>query len=414
MDKWFQSKWFVRGLSLFFAIMLYVFAVMEDQGASPNNEDKIFFPFPGSSTQTETVEDVPVEIRIDSEKYVVSGVPEYVNVTLEGTSSSALNLAVRQREFEVFVDLQDLGKGEHTVELHYGNISSELEVTIEPKTIDVIIEERATKEFNVNVDFINDDQLPEGYELGEVEVNPGTVTITSSKSVIEQIGVVKVYVNVAGLTESIEELEVPINVYDSQGNELRVRIEPETVNVSVEIDNPSKSVPVSVATSGTLPEGLSLITIEPSVEEIEVFATSDVLATIEEVTTNEIDLSEITESSTVDIGLDLPEGVHIPNVEQIEVQIEIEQTRTLEAVTIDIDNLAEGQAVSFIEPENQQMSITIVGNEQDVNNLSAEDFRIAIDVEGLDEGEHRVPVTIEGPENISIESEFEEVVIEIT
>ncbi|MUK89323.1 hypothetical protein GMD78_13170 [Ornithinibacillus sp. L9] len=410
MDKWFNSKWFVRGISLAFAIMLYVFVAMEQAGT--DNENKIFFP--GASPQAETVENVPVDIRIDNEKYVVSGVPEFVNVTFEGTSTSILNATVRGRNFDVFVNLEGLGEGEHTVELQYENVPTELDATIDPSTIDVTIEERATKEFNVTVDILNEDQLPAGYELGEVTVNPGTVKITSSKSVIDQIGIVKAFINVAGLTESVEDQQVPVNVYDGQGNELRVRVEPENVSVSAEVDNPSKSVSVSVSTSGTLPEGYSLISIEPSIEEIEVFATSQILADIEEVTTEEIDLSEITESGTISVNLALPEGVQIPNVEQIDVAIELEQTRIIEAVTIEVENLADGQAISFVEPNEEQMSITVVGNEQDVSNLSADDFRLAIDVEGLDEGEHRVPVLIEGPDNITIDGEYEEILIEIT
>ncbi|WP_407058525.1 CdaR family protein [Paracerasibacillus soli] len=77
----------------------------------------------------------------------------------------------------------------------------------------------------MSADFLNKDQLPDGYELGEYKVEPQKVKITSSKSVIEKISLVKVFVNVAGLTESINNREVPVKVYDSQGNELRVRIE---------------------------------------------------------------------------------------------------------------------------------------------------------------------------------------------
>ncbi|SET81719.1 YbbR domain-containing protein [Oceanobacillus limi] len=408
MDKWFKSKWFVRGISLVFAIMLYVFVAMEE--ADDPDNDLTFWPI---SSKSEVVENIPVEIRINSEKFVVSGVPEFVDVTLEGTSTSVLETTIRQRDFKVYVDLQGFGEGEHTVDLRHEDIPTELEASIDPSSIEVIIEERSTEEFNVQVDFVNEDQLPEGYELGEIEVNPGTVTITSSKSVIEEIRIVKVYIDVAGLTEPVEELELPVNVYDSQGNELRVRVEPEQVSVSAEIDNPSKSVSVSVPTTGTLPEGYSLVSMEPNVEEVTVFATSERLADIEEVETEAIDLSELTESGVVNVAFDLPEGVHIPNRQQVEIDVQLEQTRSIEAISIETDNLGDGQAVSFLDPESQDTSITITGNEQDVRELSAEDFRVSVDLAGLSEGEHRVPITIDGPEGITIESEIEEVLIEI-
>src|SRR5699024_3551972 len=163
-------------------------------------------------------------------EYVVSGVPEFVSVSLEG-KTSVLAPTVRQRNFNVFVDLRDLEEGEHIVDVEYENISNELTVYIEPKTITVNIEKRATQEFAVEVDLINLDQLPVGYELGEPEVSPETVTIVSSEEIIEQIAMVKVFVDVTDLRESIRSREVPVSVYDVQGNDLSVRVEPESVAV---------------------------------------------------------------------------------------------------------------------------------------------------------------------------------------
>src|SRR5699024_3057399 len=201
MDRWFDNKWFLSAVYLAFAILLYVSVSFE--GATTDSR------VPGESDRVEVLEDVPVDIRIDEEEYVVSGVPEVVTVSLEGPHS-ILTPKAKQRNFDIFVDLRDLEEGEHTVEIDHDRIPEELSVYIEPKTIDIVIEERATEEFTVNVDFINEDQLPEGYELGVPEVKPETITVTSSRSVIEQIAMVKVFVDVAGLTEPINNREVPV------------------------------------------------------------------------------------------------------------------------------------------------------------------------------------------------------------
>lgn len=409
MDNWFRSKWFIRGISLGFAILLYVFVSIEE--ADTSNESLIPNLFGGSS-QTETLTGVPLDILIDSEQYVVSGVPESVTVSLEGPAS-ALTPIVRQRNIELFVDLRDLTEGEHEVEIEYDNVPNQLSVYIEPKTITVFIEKRASNEFNVSVDFINEDKLPEGYQIGAYELNTNTVKVTSSKEIIERIAIVKVYVDVAGLTESINNREVPVNVYDSQGNELAVRVDPATVVISAEIDNPSKSVPVSVATTGELQEGYSIVSMEPKVEEVEVFAVSDILDNLDEIKTEPIDLSELTKSGTIKVGLALPDRVLPSDVNEIEVEIQLEHTKTIDGVPIEVDNLADGYNLRFIEPNESQLSITVTGNEQDVRDLSAEDFRIAIDATGLETGRNTVPLEIEGPENVTVDTEVKEVVIEI-
>ena len=408
MDNWFKSKWFVRLLSLIFAVVLYAFVSMED--VNTKQGDTILFP--NISQKEDTIEDMPVQVKVDSEKYVVSGVPEFVTVKLEGPPG-VLTPTVRQRNFDVFVDLQKYGEGEHTVEVDYANLPSELSIYIEPKQIDVTLEERATEEFDVTVDLINTDKLPAGYEVGTPEISPGKVKITSSKSVIEQIAIVKVFVDVAGINEPIKNREVRVNVYDSQGSEMHARIEPENVIVSVPVDNPSKTVPVSVATTGKLPDDLALVSMTLNIDETKVFATSDVLNQLEEIKTKEIDLSKITKSGKIETELDLPDGVQAPDGGKLEVTVEVEQSKTFENVPISIENQEDGQEVTFIDPEKAEMSITVVGNEKDVSKLKIEDIQLTIDVKDLAEGEHQVPITIEAPENIEVEGEMEQIQIEI-
>src|SRR5699024_10381326 len=182
MDNLFRSKWFVLAVSLAFSILLFVFVNVE---ISDKNAENRFF---GTPDETQTVENVPVDIRIDDD-YVVSGVPESVTASLEGPKS-ILTPVAKQRNFDVFVDLQGLGEGEHEVKLQYENISDDLKVYIEPKTVDVVIEKRSNEEFKVNVDLINEDKLPDGYEIEDVDVNPETVQIQSSESVVDQIAIV--------------------------------------------------------------------------------------------------------------------------------------------------------------------------------------------------------------------------------
>lgn len=446
MDKWFKSKWFVRVISLAFAILLFVFVNVE---ANTTQSDSRFIP--GASEEMETVDEVPLDIRMDEEKFVVSGVPEYVSVSLEGTNS-ILTPTVRQRNFKAYVNLDGLGEGEHTVEVEHENVPNGLSVYIEPKTIDVTLEERETKEFNVNVDFINTDQLTDGYELGDPVVDPETITITSSKSVIKQIAMVKVFVDVAGLTDSVNKREVPVNVYDNQGNELNVHVEPENVLVSADVDNPSKTVAVNVATKGELPDGYKLTSLTPDKEELTLYGTNSTLDDINDISTEEIDLSEMEASGTVDLGLALPDGVKADE-DKIKVTIKIEQTKeeeasadssdkkkdedpdeepkkepndpdepdkpeisdiTLKDIPIDIINVPGGQDVSFVTPGTSVMDVTVEGEKQAISKLTADNLRTFIDVAGLEEGEHTVPLIIEGPDDANVSGELNEVTVEIT
>src|SRR5699024_8596835 len=175
MDNLFQNKWFVGVISFIFAVALFLYVDIE---SNPAKKDASILP--SVSQEIQKLDDVPLEVRMDTDEYVVSGVPEYISVSFEG-KSTVLNRFLTQNNYNFFVDLTNHKAGEHSVDIEYENIPDDLKVYIEPKTIDVTIEKRASKEFSVEVDYVNLDELPIDYELGEAEITPGKVTLISSE-----------------------------------------------------------------------------------------------------------------------------------------------------------------------------------------------------------------------------------------
>lgn len=321
MDNWFQSKWFVRIISLAFAILLYVFVTIEVEVDPPNSDEAPGFT--GSQQEVEVLEDIPVDVKIDSDKYVVSGVPDEVEVSLEG-SVSVLTPVVRQKNFTVFVDLTDVSEGPHTVEIEHDNIPKELSAYIDPKEIDIKIEERATATFDIETELINEDLVPVGYEVLTPKLNVEEVLVVGSKSVIEQVSLVKVYIDVANEKESIKNRELPINVYDSQGNKLKVSVRPESVIASVKIDKPSKEVRLKIPTEGKVSKNSTLKSLAPEIENIMIYGKKADLDEINEVTSDSIDLSKIKESTEMTLELDVPEHISISQ-KKVKVNVELEK-----------------------------------------------------------------------------------------
>src|SRR5699024_12586678 len=98
-----------------------------------------------------------------------------------------------------------------------------------------------------------------------------TVRIRSPEGIIEAISMAKASINGADLTEAIDNPEVPITVYGAQRNELNVKTDPENATVSVPHERPSKKVPLSLETTGELPDDFSLKEIEAENNEIEIY-----------------------------------------------------------------------------------------------------------------------------------------------
>lgn len=391
-------------MSLIFAVSLFFFVNIETDTAKTNNA-----VVPNSSDETQVLDDVPLDVKIDSDEYVVSGVPDEVSVSLKGKKSK-LTPTVRQRSFDVYADLRDLSEGEHTVEIEHDNIPKELESSIEPQTIDVAIEKRATQEFTLHADIANEDQLPTGYELGDMEVTPETVQIVSAESVMNQIAMVKAYIDVKDVTESIQDKEVSINVYDSQGNDLNVNVEPETAQISLDVDHPSKTVPLHVETTGDLPEGYELKEIKAD-DELEVFGKSDALTDVEEISTEDIDLSEIKKSTKTDVDIDFPDDVTAEE-ETVPVEIELEKSEKFAEMDIDIKG-EEDKKVKYVNPEDEKVTVEATGVDDVMEDLKESDITASIDVADKDKGEHEVDVDVEGPEGITFKPQPRKAKVEI-
>src|SRR5699024_3615249 len=110
MDNWFQSKWFIRVLALAFAITLFIFVNVETNTTQSDSS------IPAANSQVQTLDAVPINIDIDSYRYVVIGVPESATVAFEGPPALIMS-AISKRNFSMLVDLHGLEERNHTVEL---------------------------------------------------------------------------------------------------------------------------------------------------------------------------------------------------------------------------------------------------------------------------------------------------------
>ncbi|WP_018932302.1 CdaR family protein [Gracilibacillus lacisalsi] len=405
MNKWLEKPWVIRVVALILSVLLFVVVAFDENVY--DNDDGFELPF-GNTNETQTLEDVPVQTMIDQDKYVVSGVPETVKVSLQGSVSLVTSTSL-QRNFDVFVDLEDQGTGTHIVPLEYSGIADGLNVYVEPQEVEVTIEERASQEFNVTIDTVNRDRVEAGYEVANVYADPEQVTVTSSKSIVDKIAIVKAFVDVSGFSESQTIDNVPVKVYDNQGNELNVRIDPPTVDVSVDMKNPNKNVPISIETEGELPEDVQVTSMELETEEVQVFAAESYLEQLEEITTEPLDLSEISESGTIEVPLSIPSDVRKVSSETVNVNVEVEtiEEETLEDVTIEYEDEVDELSVSFTEPDTNSMNITMRGFPSELSEVAEEDLQLTIDIEDLAPGEHQLPVELITPEDISEEIEFE-------
>lgn len=396
LDNLMNNHWFMKIFALLLAIMLYMSVNIEEkESKSGTTRNSI------GQTDIETVTDVPVVTYYDEQNLVVSGVPETVDVTLEGPAS-ILKPTALQRDFEIYVDLTNFELGTHTVPLKYKNISDKLTVTIEPSTAKITIEEKVSRDFSVDVDFIHKNKLVDGYSVEEPIVKPNVVTITGAKDEVERIALVKARVDLDGAVDTVKQ-ESRVRAYDREGKLLDVNINPSVVEVTVPIKSPSKSVPLKINRTGTLKAGLSIVKIEAVPNEVTIFGPKDKIDPIEFIDGITINLDDITSDTTLEVPIPLPEGVKSvdPARVKIHIQVQQEETKTFSSLPIHVIGLGDKYNVQFLNPKDGNMDVQVSGAPSVLNSIRADDLQLYVNASELGVGEHDVEVEVNGPQNIT-------------
>ena len=425
MDKLMDRPWFLRVTALALAIILF-FSVQAEVNKTTNST---------IGDTKDVLSDIPLEVFFDNENLVVTGVPNTVNVSIEGPSNIVQSTKFL-RDFTLKLDLRDLRLGKHTVKIQAENLSDKLNVRLEPSTVEVVIEEKISKQFKVDPE-LNERLLAEDYYVGKMEVEPSTIEVTGAKSIVEAISFVKVSVTGdSGINKSFDQ-KGRVRVLDRDLNKLNVLIDPEEVTVKVDIVENNKEVPIVLRERGVPGENIVINSISTDTETVTLYGPKKTLDTINELRVD-VDISKVKESGTVEVNLPKLKGVSELSTDKIKVTIdatlldgedppdismetEIEEVEKNEDVTKEFKNvpvavkgLDEKYSSSFLEPSDGVVDVTVTAKEDVINSLDVSDLDISVDASGTDqEGEHTFPLSVVTPDNIAWKLSEDEVILDI-
>ncbi|ARK28565.1 CdaR family protein [Halalkalibacter krulwichiae] len=407
MDKLFNSHWFVKIISFFIALMLFTMVNMDNLASQPGGVLPTINP-------TYTLEDVELTVLYDEENYAITDKTEHVQVNLRGPQAQLTLFQLTRPSYEVFVDVTDRGEGVHTLSVQHRNFPSELSVSIVPQYVRVELQEKQTVSFPVQVDIINSNEVEEGYTVGTPIVSPINVDVTAARNLVGEVSVAKAFVDVAGADRTIEET-TPVKLYDKDGKELFLTVEPQVVDVKVPITSPNRLVPAKVTRIGELPEGLSINNIKIEPEEVTIYGPNDIIERTNVVDVGELDLNELTESETLEMTVPVPPGIERVSPEKVNVVVTIDEEDSVDFEDVPVETIGsqDDEDVTFNGTSNPTISIRAKGSAELLERLSLADIQVFVDVSDLAAGEHEVEVQVNGPPNIRFEVEDLMIPVEI-
>nr|WP_285801035.1 CdaR family protein [Exiguobacterium sp. s142] len=355
--------------------------------------------------------DVPVEVFFDEVQYVAYNVPEEMNVELQGPSSS-LTMTKLVKDYQVFVDLTNLGTGFHRVPVEARGFGGDVNVKLERDTVEIYIDRKQTVEVPVSVNLLNKDQLPEGYVVGEAEIEPATVKVSGGESRIQNVKEITLNVDVANQNQTFTR-EVPPTILDANGNPLNVTVEPNIINVTVPVYEQSAVFPIEAVTTGEVADKFRLVDTLLEETEVRVFAPREVLDALDRVETEPIDLDGVDQTGKVTAKLVLPEGASSLAAEQVEVQLLVradDQTRDdtgelTERIRLTVPVTVRGyDRTNYTLQAPEVVSVTLSGKRSLLESVTSNSISVTLDLTGLPSGLHGVDVDYEVPKGATVVS----------
>lgn len=353
----------------------------------------------------EVLKDQQVEVAYNEEAYVVEGLPETVDITLMG-SRSDLFIAKQSSTSKVVIDLTDLKTGTHKVDIEYSQPMSSIEYSVNPSVATVNIYPKISETKSLTTDLINQDSLDEKLVIENVTPDTDKVVIkgTDDKNAVNsltKVVMVKALVDASQIVNPSEGTmtvkDVPLKAYDKDGNILDVEIVPSKISVDVEIDSPSKQLPIKIIPTGNLGFGKAISSIEASEDTALVYGSSSTLEKLEYISVK-ADVEGLKEDRTFKLEVTKPKGIRTISVNNLTVDIKLGDAtdKDIKNVNIDVRNLDEKYSVQGVSENDIQVTVNVKGVESVLKDLSAEDIDAYIDLDGYKPGEYEVKVKVEG------------------
>ena len=277
----------------------------------------------------------PLEYRSLDSQAVLRGQVYEVDVELRGPEDEMLRLDYNS--VNAYIDARNLTPGKrYTVGVNVSVPGNVVLTSCFPSQITLDLVREISRLMSVETVLPQD--LPEGNYIEGVEIIPKEVGIRGAEDDIAKVGSVRVTPTFDELLEG-RELLLPVKFSQSEPFNGTVAIEPPQVRFRGNLVRglPRKRVPVNVRLSGELDEDYQVrsIVIDPS--EILIEGSKDVIAAIEAVDTEIIDVSGLASNKVIVTPLKLPEkvsgSVSFIGASSVKVSIQLSEARAEKMLT---------------------------------------------------------------------------------
>ena len=351
-------------------------------------------------TNAEVIYNIPISATYNNEEYVVEGLPKTVDMTLIGTKAN-LYLAKQLPTQAIPVDLSDLKPGVHKVNLRYKKSISSVEYKIDPSVVTVVISPKQSETREIKTDIINIEKLDSKLAINSVKIDSEEAIIKGTGESLNKVSTIKALINVNEIADPSAGTntlrDIPLIAYDEKGDKVDVELVPAKVNATIEIESPSKNVPIEVVTSGKVVFGKAIKEITTSVKQVTIYGDSATLDKTNSIKVK-VDVDNLKADKDYTLNIKKPSGIRQISEKTVNVKVVLDDESTTEVsgVRLSYTNLKSNLTAQITGENATEITVILKGVESVITEINATSIEAYVDLEGLDVGEHEVEIKVKG------------------
>jgi YbbR domain-containing protein len=353
-----------------------------------------------------------IQVRIDQENasrdaYVLTGDRGFVSVNYRASNEVAAGIVADSFQATVDLSAYDMERSPQPQQLPI-EVTTDLDgvqiLNHEPKTVRVEIDSIEVRSVPVEVDL---GDVPDGLRTGSPILSDEEVEIRGPGSVVAQVDRAVAFVAIPASGIDFNE-PVGVQPVDVRGQPVgvgQVDVDPETVSVQIDVEPVETTATVIVRPNieGTPAPGFALdaLTVEPSALTLR--GLPEVLAEITEVATEPLSIDGVSEDQTFEAALELPDDVRLAGGDDPTVTVTATIVPSVSSRTFVVGVTCEGAGENSCLPGLDQLSVTLSGPGEVLSTLTAGALTPVLDASGLEPGSHSLtPVLPALPDGVEL------------
>jgi YbbR domain-containing protein len=353
-----------------------------------------------------------IQVRIDQENasrdaYVLTGDLGFVSVNYRASNEVAAGIVADSFQATVDLSAYDMERSPQPQQLPI-EVTTDLDgvqiLNHEPKTVRVEIDSIEVRSVPVEVDL---GDVPDGLRTGSPILSDEEVEIRGPGSVVAQVDRAVAFVAIPASGIDFNE-PVGVQPVDVRGQPVgvgQVDVDPETVSVQIDVEPVETTATVIVRPNieGTPAPGFALdaLTVEPSALTLR--GLPEVLAEITEVATEPLSIDGVSEDQTFEAALELPDDVRLAGGDDPTVTVTATIVPSVSSRTFVVGVTCEGAGENSCLPGLDQLSVTLSGPGEVLSTLTAGALTPVLDASGLEPGSHSLtPVLPALPDGVEL------------